>query len=178
MKIDLSEIARNIGKQATHDVDEQCDPEELGFHCTEPITGQLRFSNTGSLLLISGDIKTSVKLECGRCISEFAEPLKVKISEEFQLENEGDAVQILPIDEEDEYAAKVIDNNFLDVRELARQNLVLELPIQPLCSTECKGLCPTCGENLNVRQCPCPPPDNESPFKALAGLLDEEEKEQ
>jgi uncharacterized protein len=60
------------------------------------------------------------------------------------------------------------------VDELIRQNLLLVVPIKPLCRPDCAGLCPTCGENLNVRKCTCPPAEIESPFKVLADLLEED----
>jgi uncharacterized protein len=85
-------------------------------------------------------------------------------------------MQVLPLEDEEE-DVKLVENNQLDVDEIIRQDLLIVLPLQPLCSPECQGLCPTCGENLNVRKCQCPPADVESPFKALEKLLDEDEKE-
>lgn len=175
MKLDLSEIVRNVGKQAANDVREHCDPHEFGFECTEPVTGKLRFANTGELLLVNGKIHTSVKMECGRCLIEFSQPMNVDIEEEFRIEHVGDMIQALPMEDDDEAEGVLISNNVLDVRELVRQNLLLELPIQPLCNKDCKGLCPSCGENLNEKLCSCPADNIDSPFQALAELLEDEE---
>jgi len=79
----------------------------------------------------------------------------------------------LPYEEED-VNTDLVNNNLLNLEELARQNILLVLPIQPLCRPDCQGLCLTCGENLNVRKCLCPPAEPESPFSVLAELLDEE----
>ncbi len=172
MKIDLSEIVGNPGMHATVPVDEKC-PPELGITCTSPVKGKLNFTNTGTLLLVDGEIQTDVKLECGRCLIDFTMPVSAEVEEEFRLEKVGDAFQALPLDEED-VESPLVHNNLFDVQELVRQDLLTALPIQPLCRPDCQGLCPTCGENLNMRKCLCPPAEPESPFKALASLLEEE----
>ena len=172
MKVDLSEIARTTGMQATQEVDEPC-PAELGLDCLSPVKGEIRLSNTGSLLLVEGDMRTEVGFQCSRCSVDFTLPIEARAQEEFRLEKAADTVVVLPMEEE-EATSQLVSNNLLDSQELIRQNLLLALPIQPLCRPDCRGLCPACGENLNVRKCTCPPAETESPFQALADLLEEE----
>jgi uncharacterized protein len=62
--------------------------------------------------------------------------------------------------------------NMLDMTEMFRQDILLAMPIKPICSEECKGLCPSCGRNLNEGPCGCPPDAGESAFAALAALLE------
>ena len=171
MKLDLSEIAGTTGMEATREVDERC-PEELGLECTSPVKGRIHISNTGSLLLIEGEVSTEVKLQCSRCLIDFTSPVEARIEEEFPLVRIGDMVNVLPIDEE-ESSADLVSGNILDVQELVRHNLLVAMSIQPLCTPDCKGLCPTCGENLNVRKCSCLPVKQESPFQVLADLFEE-----
>ncbi len=174
MRLDLTEIARTIGMHAEQAIDEPC-PAELGLDCTSNVRGILKLSNTGSLLIMNGKISADVKFPCSRCLVDFSMPIEAPIEEQFRIEKIGDAAMILPMEEEDEAAeTALVKNNVLDVDELIRQNLLLVLPIQPLCKEDCAGLCPTCGENLNVRQCSCPPGDLESPFHALADLLEDD----
>lgn len=175
MKLDLSEIACTVGMQAVQTVDESC-PEGLGLDCVSPVKGWIRLSNTGSLLLVEGEVKTEVKLQCSRCLVDFTLPVEARIEEEFRLEKVADTVRVMPADEED-VTSELISNNLLDIQELVRQDFLLVLPIQPLCKPDCKGLCPTCGENLNMRECACPPAESESPFQALAELLEEKERD-
>jgi uncharacterized protein len=174
MKLDLSEVVSNPGMHVTQEIDEPCS-KDLEIDCVAPVKGTLKFSNTGTLLLIQGEVHTEVRLECARCLVEYTTPVKVEIEEEYKLEKVGDAMQALPIEEE-VGTPDLIKSNVLDVTELARQNLIVELPIQPLCKPECSGLCPTCGENLNMRKCSCPPAEPESPFIALADLLGKDEE--
>ncbi len=172
MKLDLTEIAKTIGMHAEATIDEPC-PPDMGLECESNVHGKVKLTNTGTLLVLSGEVIADVKLECGRCLVDFAAPLKAEIEEQFRLEHVGDAVGVFPLEEEDENTL-LVNNNLLDVDELIRQNLLLVLPIRPLCDEDCAGLCPTCGENLNTAKCECPPPKVDSPFSVLADLLDDE----
>lgn len=174
MKLDLSEIAHHPGMHSVQEIDEAC-PEEI--KCTEPVNGSIRLTNTGTLLLIEGTVKATAVLECGRCLEDFTMPVSAKIEEEFRVEHVGDAMMVLPM-EEDEEASELVKNNILDIGELVRQNLLVELPISPVCKPECLGLCPTCGKNRNMRECSCPPAEVESPFRVLADLLDKDKEEE
>jgi uncharacterized protein len=60
-------------------------------------------------------------------------------------------MKALPFEEEDE-STDMVNNNMLDLEEVVRQSILLTLPIQPLCRPDCKGMCLTCGENLNMRK--------------------------
>ena len=150
MKIDLSEIANTPGMTAKIEIEDTC-PKDLGFACTAPVKGHMTFSNTGTLLVIGGGFTTEVKLECSRCLIDYTETVDLEIEEVYQVERVGDAMQVLPLEDEDD-SAELVHNNILDVQELVRQDLLTVLPIQPLCKPGCEGLCPTCGENLNVRK--------------------------
>ena len=173
MKLDLSEIASVPGMHITQEIEDKC-PEDLGFECTGTVKGKLEFTNTVSLLLVTGDIRAELKLQCSRCLVDMTLPVDAKVEEEFRIEKIGDSFQVLPLDEDD-LESGLVKDNILDTQELIRQDLLLELPIQPLCRPDCQGLCPTCGENLNLRKCACPPAEPESPFKVLGELLEEQD---
>ena len=58
----------------------------------------------------------------------------------------------------------------VDLTEVVRQHLVLAVPIAPRCGDGCRGLCDTCGADLNERQCECPPPERDHRWAALDQL--------
>jgi uncharacterized protein len=62
----------------------------------------------------------------------------------------------------------VFEGNWLYADDLLRQYLLLELPMAPVCREDCKGLCPTCGQNLNEASCDCAPKEGHPAFEALA----------
>ncbi|MBV9278997.1 MAG: DUF177 domain-containing protein, partial [Chloroflexi bacterium] len=68
-------------------------------------------------------------------------------------------------------AFSISQNHTIDLKEPLRQHLLLAVELMPLCRQDCRGLCPSCGVNLNVEQCACPPDEEPSPFAVLQGLL-------
>ena len=61
----------------------------------------------------------------------------------------------------------------VDLEPLARETLLVELPLAPLCRQECRGLCPICGEDLNRGACHCPPATGDPRWEALDELRDQ-----
>jgi uncharacterized protein len=175
MKLDLSEIAQHIGMRSTQEINEPCFPDNEELQCVSPVHGSVEVTNSGTLLLVRGNLETDVRLPCGRCLTDVLMPIEVVIDEQFPLVHVGDAMFAVPEEVEDT-ASNLVNNNVLDLEELIRQNLLAGMPIQPLCAPECKGLCPTCGQNLNTEECTCPAETVESPFQVLAELLEEEEE--
>lgn len=175
MKLDLSEIAGNLGKAYHYDIREQC-VESQDFRCTSPIIGAIDFTNTGRLIIVRGSFSTNVELDCSRCLEKLAMPVEVKIEEQLPIRN----FLVEPVEDEDfeeDEISSFFENNIFDLSEYIRQAIVVQLPIKPLCSDACRGLCPTCGTNLNERPCDCPVTIQDSPFSALQVILEEESDE-
>lgn len=178
MRLDLSEIAGHLGKRISYVIDEP-PVEDLGegMRSLDRVSGKVTFTNTGLNIVTRGSFRTAVELECGRCLQAFRIDIESAIEEELPLRSRpaelGDeAGEELP---EDEREPLFVDNIF-DLDELLRQSILLAIPIKPVCSEECKGLCPHCGADLNNGQCDCPTGEAEGPFAALASLLETEEE--
>ncbi|HJV09433.1 MAG TPA: DUF177 domain-containing protein, partial [Acidimicrobiales bacterium] len=60
-----------------------------------------------------------------------------------------------------------LGHDSVDLEPLVREALVLDLPLAPLCEEDCRGLCPTCGADLNLGDCDCPPAETDSRWAAL-----------
>jgi uncharacterized protein len=82
-------------------------------------------------------------------------------------------VEVLFTDDElaDDPSARVIDARatVLDLSETVREELILSVPEYVLCRDDCRGLCPGCGQDLNVRSCGCQP-SKDSRWSPLEGL--------
>ena len=175
MKLDLSEIATTIGKSYHYEIKEGCaDYEDL--RCTEPITGSVDFTNTGRMIVARGSLSTTVELECSRCLERLTMSVDVKIDEQLPISS----LQALIAGHEEELPEEemepLFENNVFDLSEFIRQMVLVQVPIKPLCSEACLGLCPTCGRNLNDGPCDCPVNVEASPFAALADILKDEGK--
>jgi uncharacterized protein len=123
---------------------------------------------------VDGELQTGVLLACDRCLAEYSFP--VRSAFHFILEAAPET--------EDETHAHIRDMEctgaemdiirvqepMVDIPDILREQLHLSLPVKQVCSADCKGLCPECGENLNTGQCGCRQTAAESPFSVLAKL--------
>lgn len=105
-------------------------------------------------VLIDGTIDMSVSLMCSRCLNDFTLPVHVVFNEEYNpFEEAGE-------DEEQELTGKELDLSFysndeIDLSELIKEQVILSVPMKPLCSEDCSGICSICGKDLNKGKCQC-----------------------
>ena len=105
-------------------------------------------------ILVKGNIKTCMELECSRCLEHFP----FSIDEDFQIVFEPFSSDIK--EEELELEKEDLDIGFykegiIDLTEVVREQILLAIPMIPICNETCKGLCPYCGQNLNHNKCSC-----------------------
>jgi uncharacterized protein len=179
MKLDLSEIAATLGKHFHYEINEtSLEAEDVS--CVEPITGSIDFTNADSHIVVRGSFKTSILMDCSRCLEPTKMPVVVKIEEELPIPSQQ-AILAGHVDveeAEEEVLEPFFLHNIFDLSEYIRQAILMEAPLKPLCSEECKGLCPTCGMNLNEGACDCPEDLSASPFAALTDLLETNDEEE
>jgi uncharacterized protein len=97
---------------------------------------------------VSGTVRAPWRGECRRCLQPIGGDLDTEVRELYR---PADADGSEP--DEDTYE---LGSDHLDLAPLARDALLLELPLAPLCRPDCAGLCPTCGADLNQGPCGCP----------------------
>lgn len=125
LKIDITPLLKNVGRVIEVDETEEISFPEDNLILVSPVEVKGEITNTGSSLLFLGNIKTRARLNCGRCGAEFELPLKVDIEEEYSRSQPKDNAVF-----------RVEGNNTIDLTEAVRQDLLTELPIQPLCDKE------------------------------------------
>ncbi len=118
--------------------------------------------------LFSGEASGQPVLRCVRCLGEFP----FSFTERFELRLLPLAVA--PQEEETRLSSADLDVRFyaepwLDLAELAAEQLQLAVPMKPLCHEDCQGLCPSCGADLNRGRCACPP-SRDGRWNALLGF--------
>jgi uncharacterized protein len=90
-----------------------------------------KITNTVSVALT---LNALMLMQCGRCLNDFSLDLKKDLKLNY------------PVDKSE---------LIIDLDEDIRQEIILDYPLKPLCSQNCKGLCPKCGKNLNEGGCSC-----------------------
>ena len=114
-----------------------------------PIEGELRLSRTSRSVLAHADLQARLVLRCSRCLIEVTAPVEVVVEEEALPSVDFDTGR--PVDTDDEPDALRLDEHHeLDLHETIREAISLAEPIAPLCRQDCRGLCVTCGADLNA----------------------------
>lgn len=104
-------------------------------------------------IYLTGDAGVSIQLQCSRCLADFDKRLEVNFNAQFV---PGGKDNRSP--EEEEAGGEDIigyDGPSIELQGVLRDNMMLAMPIKPLCGDDCKGICPECGTNLNMEQCEC-----------------------
>ena len=73
-------------------------------------------------------------------------------------------------------AISYYEDDSLELEDVLREQMLLEVPIKTVCTEECKGLCPHCGRNLNTGECECAAKVSDPRWEALKGLKDKLQK--
>jgi uncharacterized protein len=123
-------------------------------------------------VLVNLDFEFEVEAECARCLEPFMWTDEAHVTELFLYEETDSRGRVIPTvqDESDELTVFYVHDDSLDLLEVVRDAIVLDLPLSPLCQPDCLGICQQCGEKLEDA-----PHNHESldqRWAALEGLLD------
>lgn len=139
--------------------------KDTGFRPDGPAVLRVTLQKTGSGVLLRGSTEVAVHTPCRRCLADVH--LRVPISFTLNLvsraalsadgEDRADDEQVegagsFELGRADE---ELFDGKTIDLDPLVREQVLLALPMHAVCSEDCKGLCGTCGQNLNEGQCGC-----------------------
>jgi uncharacterized protein len=105
-------------------------------------------------VLVEGSVKLEAALKCGRCLKETLLPLDLAFREEY-LPAEDTGKEIDRELTNRELDLGFYSNNELDINEIVKEQVLLSVPMKPLCRNECPGLCSVCGKDLNDGACSC-----------------------
>jgi uncharacterized protein len=112
-------------------------PEEV------PVEAALLVESIVEGILVSGGLTGTWRLRCARCLTEFDGTFDIGVHELF-----------VPHPEEDDYDYPLDPEGLLDPNQMVRDAIGVEMPFSPLCRSDCRGLCPICGGNRNLGECP------------------------
>lgn len=147
----------------THrDFEFESDRMRLGEDLTvQDFKGMASFDRVQQGLHLKGDFSAAIEQNCVRCLEPSIQELHWSFSDMFAFDkrNITDSGLLVPEDAQ------------IDLEPLLREYALLEFPMNPLCKSNCKGLCPECGENLNLHDCGHQPAED-SPFSILKDLLE------
>jgi uncharacterized protein len=169
MKISLVKLWKEPGfKEDFNFVWEDCSGDLGDASLIKPIAVKGNVSNQGHYLELLMYMETEIMLPCSRCLEEVKLPLKLDVADQFCSKEDGSETERAG----DEYSSlSFLENeDWLDLKQIVLENLLLSLPMRVLCTPDCPGICPECGANLKESKCACQRQDFDLRFEALAQL--------
>jgi DUF177 domain-containing protein len=130
--------------------------ENEDFRLAAPVDFSADVRKDSQKVRLVGRVKTTLELDCGRCL----EPFTVPVDAAFDLlflpasSNKGDEEREV---DDDDLGVSFYKEDVIDLGEVMREQFYLALPMKPLCREDCQGLCVVCGINKNRATCSCQP---------------------
>jgi uncharacterized protein len=134
---------------------QQCDlPADVGRFMA-PIHLDAHIKKVEEDITIEGRIFTKIEMMCSRCLK----PHETSLGDTFEViyrpqpdgDKQGEEIEL----DDTELNVTYYQGDSISVVELLREQLLLLLPMKPLCKVDCAGLCPSCGKDLNEERCTC-----------------------
>ena len=135
----------------------------ISYPVTEPVVASGTVRNTAGVLMMEGELTTTIHGTCDRCASPFDREIHFPINVVLVTEMANE-------ENEDEWVFP-LEGDSADLDDIVRTVFVLNLDSKLLCKEDCRGLCPRCGKNLNDGPCNCQK-ELDPRFAALKQLLE------
>jgi DUF177 domain-containing protein len=123
------------------------------FRVVTPVALQATVQKDKDRFRLVGTLTTALELTCSRCLEPFQLPVNASFDVRYlpQSENTGEEREV----EADDLSDAFYRDEQIDLGQLMEEQFYLALPMKPLCRQDCKGLCASCGTNLNEETCGC-----------------------
>jgi uncharacterized protein len=164
MLLDLSRL-----RGGTERFDRRLEPAAFAaaaedFRVLTPVALIGEVEKDGDKVRLRGRLETRLETTCSRCLEVFEVPMAMpldllflpasiaiggEIGKAASDEDDGEAVA------DDDLGVSFYRDDVLDLVEIVQEQFYLALPMKPLCTPDCRGLCPVCGINRNRETCTC-----------------------
>lgn len=163
LRVNVAELLRRPG--STKDVEVACTAAELGI--TDPrvagnaqVTATMHVESLSDGVVVAGVVSAPWHDTCRRCLADIDVTSRAEVRDLFQIVvTDPDAFPVV--------------GDQIDLADLVRETVHLELPLAPLCRDDCAGLCASCGADRNVEQCSCEGVAVDPRWSALDALRDQ-----
>jgi len=139
----------------------------------KPLKISVKVFKIRELYEVEGHFESQIRISCSRCLNDFDAPLASCFALTYAKEVPG----LMDVLDEKEIELKLEDVGLLyfrgeeiNLQQGIQEQVVMALPVQPLCAQNCKGLCPHCGSDLNLKDCGCEQKPGSNKFAVLKNL--------
>jgi uncharacterized protein len=166
MRIELEKLEDGRGKFAHTYQPEELDLLDDRITLSTPVVANGTVERTGSEIVVSGQISSEVRVECDRCLKILDLPIAASFKLNYITGEDYESSHAAELTA-DEMAVSIFDGETVDVDELVKEQILLSVPGRTLCREDCKGICSTCGADLNAGACQCQPSEIDPRWEAL-----------
>ncbi len=164
MILDLKTVFATDGYSAP--IEYLLDLSDIEFYGVFPLKKPVEISgelfNKAGVVYLSIHCKAFYEAPCDRCASEAM----------AEIIADNDYILATEMQNDDNDNILLVEDMKLDLDELCRNDVLLHIPMKHLCRHDCKGVCPSCGKNLNNDRCKCNNKEVDPRLAALAELLE------
>lgn len=141
---------------------------DTNCHITGNIQGDLTVTREYENIRVTGRISAPLALSCSRCLADYTSFIDTNFTIFFRKETSVSAVSDdeLELGEMD-LLSSAYSGDEIDLTHEIEEQVAMEIPLKPLCNEDCKGLCHTCGIDLNTSTCSCGTESTSLKFSAL-----------
>ncbi|MCS7281803.1 MAG: DUF177 domain-containing protein [Anaerolineae bacterium] len=152
-------IGARPGERLTFILDEG--PQQIEDVSVDFLRGSIQFTRVHGGILVEAWVDTRVNVECVRCLETFPYETTLEIEEVIGISSKP----------RPGISYHLTDEGWFDPLPLLREQILVNIPMKPLCRPDCRGICPECGANLNLEPCLCPVEHVDPRLAPLAQLL-------
>lgn len=138
----------------------------------EPAGIDIELVKSGEKVEVSGSVSTAVELTCSRCLQKFRFAVEARHELRYLPSREREEEENVRL-KRDELSVIYYTDPVINLYEDIRQTVHLVIPFKPVCSDDCRGLCPSCGADLNKAGCGCGSSGENPQFAKLKQLRKE-----
>ena len=149
-------------------------PSEVGgdgdtYEIVAPVELDFEIQKDKDRFRLAGRVRTELELTCSRCVEPYRFPVDATFDQRYLPSSAASSEAESEVGEDDLETSYYSDDQ-IDLSELMREQFYLALPMKPLCTEDCKGLCAQCGTNLNTGTCDCAPVWEDPRLAALKAI--------
>lgn len=170
--IDITDKVRRL--TATEEIDQHpvLKAVQESGECTflEPLALDMSVVREYDHIRLEGIVSTSVRLDCSRCLTPYEAAIRSEFTIFYTRATGGETADEEVELGERELASVQYDGDEIDLSPEISDHVLVEFPVKPLCGSGCRGLCATCGADMNNAPCTCAGTGGNIAFSALKNL--------
>ena len=173
MIVDLTEIEGSSRSYRFDLAANDLDLDSPGVRLTSDVHVECNVSRNAAQVEVDGKIEVQAEIECTRCLEPAVRTLPIDFRASYVAPENFAATKEHEV-AADDLDRDVLEGDRLDLKEVVREQILLNLPEQVFCSEDCKGICPKCGGNRNLVDCKCDLTETDPRWEALRNLKQSE----